>query len=365
MSKEYALQSTALEALAIACVRSPWSPKHAALLENLCKVDGYRDLRYVTQRDHFSPRPGRLLDEAGKVVAADYRAWACETMAAHGGDVTSMWKAFSHLDWTVTGWRWSRRYYWVQTGSRPCDGLQVEIVAEQEFPGVRLFRPGWWTRPMSDTDVLNPSFPSDPDPAAVPYDSGRYRLEQATDVAVFIELGQQLHEDYLRAAGSRKVLVTPGDGAAQYEARLRDVKPRAFEVPWTPRRWFDDWGYSSAGRSGAVAGHHWAFSFNDWDGGAPGARRQLSMVPIWSHTSKIAPIKAASLNNHELYGRLQRLDERTGKVPFNWFFYLLHGNLVKDAAGHRVLAMAERGDIVLPEHDYQVLKRWAKSPYGF
>lgn len=31
----------------------------------------------------------------------------------------------------------------------------------------------------------------------------------------------------------------------------------------------------------------------------------------------------------------------------------------------RVLEAAEAGLIVLPEHDYQVLRAWQQAPYGF
>lgn len=41
------------------------------------------------------------------------------------------------------------------------------------------------------------------------------------------------------------------------------------------------------------------------------------------------------------------------------------GNRVDDAAGHRVIKAAEAGTIVLPEHDYRVLKGWEQNPYGF
>ena len=44
---------------------------------------------------------------------------------------------------------------------------------------------------------------------------------------------------------------------------------------------------------------------------------------------------------------------------------MLHGNLVSDGVGRRILKMAERGDLALPEHDYQVLRSWEAAPYGF
>jgi hypothetical protein len=53
----------------------------------------------------------------------------------------------------------------------------------------------------------------------------------------------------------------------------------------------------------------------------------------------------------------QQFDERIG-MPFAWYFYGLHGNLVKSGQMERVLEAAEAGLIVLPEHDYRVLRRW-------
>jgi hypothetical protein len=65
-----------------------------------------------------------------------------------------------------------------------------------------------------------------------------------------------------------------------------------------------------------------------------------------------------------LYAQLQTIDRRT-RVPFGWYFWMLHGNRVHDWAGQRVLHAAEAGQIVLPEHDHQVLRRWVERPYGF
>ncbi|WP_231753773.1 integrase [Burkholderia savannae] len=45
--------------------------------------------------------------------------------------------------------------------------------------------------------------------------------------------------------------------------------------------------------------------------------------------------------------------------------YGLHGNLVTSGQMQRVLEAAEQGLIVLPEHDYRVLKRWYDDQYGF
>ena len=79
---------------------------------------------------------------------------------------------------------------------------------------------------------------------------------------------------------------------------------------------------------------------------------------------KLAKLETRNLNDYQLFGKLQALDERVG-VPFGWYFFMLHGNRVRSVAGERVLEAAEAGRIVLPEHDYRVLKNWARRAYSF
>lgn len=145
-----------LEEIAATCAAAAWSPaKHHILEEALARVDGLPGLRLVTQRDHFTPQPGRLLEADGREIAPDYRAWAKGQLEAVGGDVEAMWLKFNSKNWTVTRWRWALRYYWQQVGAKQWDGVQVEIVAEQEYPGARLFDESEYARPHEDVDVLN------------------------------------------------------------------------------------------------------------------------------------------------------------------------------------------------------------------
>jgi len=92
--------------------------------------------------------------------------------------------------------------------------------------------------------------------------------------------------------------------------------------------------------------------------------RALGLVPMWTFPQKIARIDASKGDTYTHFGKLQTLDRRV-KVPFGWYFYMLHGNLVGDDSGKRVVADAEDGLIVLPEHDYRVLKAWREYGYGF
>lgn len=180
-------------------------------------------------------------------------------------------------------------------------------------------------------------------------------------MARFIEYGEAKHSAAISRRAARLISITDSSGNSR-TSTLGQAFPEGLRAQWPARRWFDDWEYSSAGRAGHQIGHHWAHDVREW---AASGIQEFSLVPLWSHTAKIAKIETRPLNDHELYGRLLKLSERTGNVPFHWYFYMLHGNLLNDAAGRRVLKAAERGEIVLPEHDYQVLKHWNENPYGF
>ena len=65
-----------------------------------------------------------------------------------------------------------------------------------------------------------------------------------------------------------------------------------------------------------------------------------------------------------LFSELRQFDREIG-TPFAWYFYGLHGNLVQSGHIEQVLDAAARGLIVLPENDYQILRRWCDVPYGF
>lgn len=362
---EYSLDAATLGALAAAC-ESEADASGANVLARLRAVPGFAALAPSAHRDHYSPRPGRLLDESGNTVADDFVDWAREQLATRGDNAAAVLAAFADKPWTVTLRKPQDLYFWLQRGARPTDGIQLRLTSWQEYSGPRLF--SWWTygTPNDLADLVRLGSPQDTSSPALGH--ARLVLRAAIDVDRFVALGDLLHTRQRAAAASRQVLVRPSDGTAPYESTLGQLHPEMLLQGWPPRRWFNDWAYSSAGRSGAVAGHRWAFDLTDWNGAMDGRSfgRSLSMVPLWTHRTKIAPLSSTGgLNDHELYGRLLKLDARTGGVPFGWFFYMLHGNLVKDAAGHRVLKMAEAGTIVLPEQDYRVLRAWCEGPYGF
>jgi hypothetical protein len=191
----------------------------------------------------------------------------------------------------------------------------------------------------------------------------RYRLEQVIDMQHFITIGNAAYEARRRADGDRRWMETNSATGEQRVVTARELTPGYDQVRWESRRFFEDWAASSPGRAGERACLRWAFNTSDYTD--PKGVRYMSFVPQWGHTRKIAELKnTGKLDVYSLYGKLTQLDERVG-YRFAWYFYGLHGNLVKSGQMQRVLEAAEDGLIVLPEHDYQVLRAWHAAPYGF
>lgn len=191
----------------------------------------------------------------------------------------------------------------------------------------------------------------------------RYRLQAVTDLQRFVELAEAVYRMRRQREGDRQLLERNLDTGESRVVTARELVPGYDRQQWRGRRFFDDWAASSAGRAGERACLRWVFTTEDYHDERSG--RQMDLVPAWTHTRKIAKLKhTAKLDAYSLYGKLMQFDARIGH-PFAWYFYGLHGNLILSGQMARVLGAAEAGLIVLPEHDYQVLRRWGNEPYGF
>lgn len=365
--EDYCLSNQRVASLQAACAAHAaagvWSPKHEQLAIGLAVASELPQVRFTTQGDFFY-QPYRLLDGTGAVVAEDYRRWVKDQIA-QGFAPAEIARSHWEKGWRLTWRGGSRAYFWAQTGHHPWSGSQLVVRVVQEFNGTPAFMDTGWGEPHDERDLINPQQGFDPEPNDSPI-SVHYQLEEAVDMAAFMRVGQTAYAARLQALSQQAIHVQPSDGAS-YATTLGAFAPEGMLVPWLPARWFEDWAVSSAGRSGAVAGQHWSFNISDTMMPVRGGEdmRVLEFIPLWSHVGKIERIgESGSSSAAELYSELQNLDKHTG-VPFHWYFYLLHGNLVRADTGHTILTAANRGHLELPLHDLLVLKQWGETPYGF
>jgi hypothetical protein len=339
-------------------------PKHAHLLAAIQRIDGleHAQLSAVDVAGWLHRR--KVLDAKGAVLHPDHEAWLKQEAAQHG--VGSTWRQLKAQGLLLLVCKVTTVFVSVDQGGPGQDNfLQLEIDLEDERLERRLFDEDRSWAPHDDQELVRlaeegPELPSEQCIAIRPH---AYTARRVVDVRAFVQEADQLHTAINLAESNRRIKVTSDSGEVKV-GTLAEIFPESKPGPWKGRRLFDDWAFSSAGRSGQRLCHHWALRLMDWTHPST-HRRDMGLVPIWGFAGKLAEIKySPSLSEYALYGKLEAMDRRLN-VPFGWYAYMLHGNRVHSWAGERILRAAEAGLIVLPEHDYQVLKAWDAKPYGF
>ncbi|AOI94081.1 hypothetical protein WS58_16480 [Burkholderia pseudomultivorans] len=361
MRKEYELQT---DVLATIVATTLVTPKHDELLTAFAARTDFRGARHVKTRDEFGAQPARVIDANGREIAADYGAWIDVQLAAHGGSARAVWSAYREAGYLLVEVEPLLHYFMYDRGGDQENFVQIEVWEEREFVEREVFpRDLSWGLP-DEHDLRSGQ-------CSVPVESferrlvgaPRYRLRAVTDMQRFLALAEEVYRVRRQRDGDRLMVETNVQTGETREVRVRDLGPGYHEPQWRGRRFFDDWAASSAGRAGERICRRWVFKTEDYDDRRSG--RHLEYVPAWTHTRKIAELRNTSkLDAYSLYGRLNQFDARIGHA-FAWYFYGLHGNLVLSGQIERVLEAAEAGLIVLPEHDYQVLRRWGDDQYGF
>lgn len=341
--------------------------KHAGLLKLLRREDVLEDCKLVTTRGDARLQRRRVLTQAGEVVAEDHEAWLAAELATDGGNVRRTASRLRPLGHTLTEIGIEDLYLVHDRGGPQDNYLQLVIAVETERSDRRLFASNEWGEYFGDGRLHNLVNVAEggeriADTGRTLIGRPRYRLRRVVDVAAFVKEAAA-HESRMRDQRGAQCVRVSTDGRPDEVMSLDEMtghEPGSFV--WKGLRLFRDWEQSSAGLEGHRLCDSWAMDLTDYT--SPQGERSMSLIPLWAHTKKIAAIERRPKSDYELFGKLESLDRRLG-VPFGWYFYMLHGNLVPGWAGEVILAAAEKGLIVLPEHDYRVLKGWSARPYGF
>jgi hypothetical protein len=372
MTKTYFLD---LPGLAEAIASCKVEKKHKALLDAIAKFDQLHNVKFGNSRGGDGSRwlsKQKVLDADGNVLADDHTEWLDSQVAQDGGAWRSTYYRIKDAGHMLAKCEIENLVLTCDQGGPQQNFIQLNVAVESEYIDRPLTGSFWGSGPY-DLDDWKRS-------EALPYESRKllrpisYRLSNVQDIAAFVEHAKTIHAERRVQIRETQVKLT----AQNWDGTAGEVSVRSLasldegfdKFPWwRGERLLHDWSLSSAGRSGARLCDHWVMELQNY---TPPEGKQLNpvlaqrladFIPAWTHTFKMAKVeKAPSI--HALYDKLLSIDRRTG-VPFAWFFYMLHGNRVQDDAGHAVIRGAEAGALMLPEHDYQVLRRWAERPYGF
>jgi len=356
----YLRQIPGLKEAVAAC---PPTTDHAPLVALLADQAALAGARLATTRGDRWLATRKIYTRDGALLAVDHEAWLADQVAQDGNDARKTFTRLKDAGHRVTQCAITSLYV---VASAPPEGpsrfLQAEIEVEDEVLDRELLEPHPWRTPDTFADLLLEQGPVLRDHERTSMRPPAYRLHRIIDVEAWLNVADALEDVRREAFRSRRYQVT---GSAGHEtATPSHTADRTFPGwdHWLPkhRRLFQDWGRSSARDSRLC--DHWAMDLRDHTDA--GGHRTLSMVPLWAFSRPLDKVDASQGSDDEFYGALLKLDRHVG-VPFGWFFYMVHGNRVEADAGNRVIRAAEDGTIVLPEHDYRVLKDWEASPYAF
>ena len=336
------------------------SEDHQALTHAIGQFDALSGAKLGAIRDGYWRDRRKVVDPTGKIVGEDLKIWLALQIQADGGNVGRTYERLKGAGYKLTKCEITKLYlaHDRQTANA-AELVQVEVDLVEEFIDRELFSQWQPYRPLltlddllhHDGDVL--SYRPRLEPTT-------YALRCCIDIAAFVDLSDSLEAQRRQVVGQRQYRVTGPEGSTiQTHTQLH---PDWDRYPHHNRRFFKDWQRSSAGREGIRIGQHWSFDVRA--GEDQKGEQWTQFVPMWNFRNKLAKIEASKHSDYALYGKLEAFDRRI-KVPFGWFFYMLHGNRINADVGDRVISMAENGKIVLPEHDYRVLKDWSIQPYAF
>lgn len=350
--------------LAEAVADCPVTKSHAGLQKVMRKFAGLEKttLTGIEGLDgRMSLVKKKVLDAHGTVVHDDLGVWMKNQLAEDFGNARATYNRLVNAGFVISNCRLTVVYLVHDHGGAESNYLQAEIHVEDEWTDRLLFDPSPYSAPREPADLMDTHGPAISEAARVRIRPTAYRLARVVNVGALTH-AMETEDLAERNAFKQRRFIREEYGVPSREVDVDEAFPGWDKEPLRAKRVFCDWQNSSAGRSGARFWEHWMLDVQDRTDGK--GERFLNYTPAWTTTLKLAKIPGNQGSAYEVFGKLEALDKRVG-VPFAWFFFMLHGNRVKDAAGHKVLEAAEAGLIVLPEHDYQVLKAWSTHCYGF
>lgn len=361
-----------IEGLSEKVARCPVQDKHGALIALLraSGVDALADIKLVAKRGGASWAKRKVVNRDGSVVHDDHEQWLREQLEVDGGHATTTFRRLAGLKLFLSVCELESLYLvHDRHNDNPADFVQATVYVENEFVDMELFNQHPYSVPTNERDLIEAARDGYPVPAAdrVRVHPSAYKLGEIVDVGLFLDEAEGLERlEREQERRQRYVLSDPMTGESEVRG-IDQLDPGWDRYPSKFRRLFNDWMNTSAGKSGARFCDHWYVTLSDYtepQNSRLAGKRYMHLIPQWTSAKKLAKVESNKGNDYTFVGNVEKLDQRV-KVPFGWYFFMLHGNRVSDGAGKRMLEIVEAGRAVMQECDYQVLRQWRERPYGF
>lgn len=360
--------------LAAVVSAAPVAADHAGLLTAIKIRYPDTPFRLIAQRSEYC-WPTGIVDQAGNRVSDNLIAWMDQQLAENNNNPRAVWQKYKDSGLIKTEWGGPVLHLTAPYGSSPDAFYQIEVVVGSEFTSRNMFDPGPWNIPEDRHELIHgPSYVFG-EHERQQLSPPKYRLESLVNMRRFlhdlVEVEKENRQDKLPEM-QKKVLhiqdIVIDDGTQEsYAIPFLDLCPDWLDRIPPAARLFQDWQESSPGKNGRHLCNHWFAQCNDYTNAK--GQRSMYFCPQWADADgglelpEIFPDWEAS--PYGVMESLSQFDQQVG-YPFAWFFYMLHGNRIGDAAGGVIAKAIQKGTIKsLPDWDEKVLLHWCETPYGF
>lgn len=316
----------------------------------------------VGTTDRYFLQRRSVLAQDGSRVAEDLQLWLRGVLDQHKGDVGAGWQSLKDSEFHLAEWHGNGVFAFAPTGTGAADFIQIAFSREAEFRAGPVVNPVY--RPWSVDELMDPRWLEEgelTDDRIIAGPRFRMRGKPGTDIVHLRSfLGrcarrEREKREAKRPEMERRSWVGPDGTRIPFLLHRRDWFDQApYEV-----RFFQDWEESSAGSRRVY--DYFGFEIHDYE--ERGERRLGFIIRPHRLPEKSLPKEEGS-SVHILMDRIEAID-REIRLPFGWFFLMVHGNRIPAEVVHAIAAGLREGRVRLPNRDAQVLLRWADDPYGF
>ncbi|UOK73912.1 hypothetical protein [Ancylobacter polymorphus] len=338
----------------------PAGSNEASLAEALMQAFPGFAFSAASVHDQYWRDTRSVLAASGKRIA-EYRPWMEAELARDNGDIAKVWRRLQDTDFQISEWQGNSVYAFAPTGSGAADYLQISLGRETEWCAGPIVNPSH--RPWGEEELLDPSWIAHDDMSDDKVLGGpHYRLlgSAATSIVHVRSLlarCARLERDK-REARRPEIEQRVWVGSDGTRTPFLDLQPDWFDQVPREVRFFQDWQESSARESRVY--EHWALDIKDYE---HRGQREIGFItrPLKLPAEKLG---AGELSVHVLMDKTEAIDRELG-LRFGWFFLMTHGNRVDPEVGEVIAKGLRDARVLLPDHDAEVLLRWADQRYGF